>query len=768
MKRSRRILGLVSAGTALSLVTIGVTATASASADPTTTTVAAITSAIPDLGDLAGTVDWTAAATAAANTAAAASGNGQATASTPNVTGDAITDKAVTAPVREGVNLIAGALPPDAIVPGSKGTDGMLTGSTAPRCAATVITAVPGTFETGPTADPNAPVGLLAQVVEPLTAALGNQVSATFIPYASDASVNGTSYLRSVSTGVQATLATMEDVANRCPEAQQILLGFSQGAEIGGDVATAIGQRRTSINPDSVVAVGLFSDPKRPETSNVLADTTQTQPALPTSLQEKIKEIVESPSFAQMQLQLTDGFRSLVNQVATQVSDTGRAVADATAPTSSTQKSTTTTTTHAAVPDSDSQAVATTTAPEETASVAGSSTNSAETTTKRPAAGQSGSTTTSHSPTTTSSSKSSSAESPGAASTRAPSVTDDPLMQPLDDGTNRDGINNAPAAKPSTSPKAPTTSKAAPSSSKTAAAGSETNNTADGGLASNFAKSLAGDGVKPEARIAVNVNENRKVDVAPVTMGAVSGGGLSGQRDSDFGALSGVVAEICVPGDVVCSLPENSELARQLVQVGKNVSGNLGELATVDGANRMVGLLSLQAVNTVADITGMPRSKLSAETLQSMVEMIAGSAMTSMGNPAGAALLAKGVSALPNALPEVFAQIADIPAILAQLPNAGDTAMKNLGLDKVVDRISQAFAEAGMTSPLQFDKLPIAIPRVLEALAQDNQGLLQLATNPAVHSGNSLHVAFDTIQIAGNQDPYQWVDDWFKRISVTA
>ncbi|WP_137726577.1 cutinase family protein [Prescottella subtropica] len=752
-------------------------ASGTASADPAADAAAAALSALPDLGELAGTIDWDAVGATAAG--AAQQGPGPATASAPTVTVDS-------AAVRGATALVTGALPANAVVAGSNGTDGMFAGSTQPRCAATVITAVPGTFETGPTADPTVPVGLLAQVTEPLVASMGDSVTATFIPYASDASVNGTSYLRSVSMGVQATLATMEDVAARCPQSRQILTGFSQGAEIAGDVATAIGQKRTSIDPDSVVGVALFSDPKRRDTSNLLVDTTQTQPDLPVTVQETVKKVVESPSFAQLQMQLTDGFRSLVHQVATQVSSAGKAVADATAPTTSMRSSTVkpSTSTAAPVPDADAiqslpseapaaggdpaDEAATTTpagdAPVDEGVAAAGAEESAAATTQRMAAGKDTPATTSPRPTTTTAAPSTAAGASAATAGR----TDDPLMRPLTDGTERFGTGQSSpatsrAAAPTTTMK-PTTTTSAP-----AKAGADTAPVADsdGGLAASYAKSLAGAGSEPESRMEVTVNSNRKVDVEPVTMNAISGGGLSGQRDSDFGALSGVVAEICVPGDVVCSLPENSELARQLVQVGKNVSGNLSQLASVEGADRMVGLLSVQAVNTVADVTGMPHTKLSAGTLQSLIELVAGAVMTNMGNPAGAALIAKSAAALPNAIPEMAAQLADLPQIIAQLPQAGDTAMRNLGLDKLVERISQAFAEAGMTSPTQIDKLPTAVPHVLQALAEDNQGLMQLATNPAVYQGNGLHGAFDTIDVAGGQDPYQWVGDWFQQITVT-
>ncbi|MCG2927106.1 hypothetical protein, partial [Escherichia coli] len=86
----------------------------------------------------------------------------------------------------------------------------------------------------------------------------------------------------------------------------------------------------------------------------------------------------------------------------------------------------------------------------------------------------------------------------------------------------------------------------------------------------------------------------------------------------------------------VCSLPENSELARSLVTLGKNVSLNIEEIANAEGPTRMGGMLAVQAVDMILDITGMPRLKLSPETITALINLVAGATMIHMGNQAGA------------------------------------------------------------------------------------------------------------------------------------
>src|SRR5699024_6135366 len=126
----------------------------------------------------------------------------------------------------------------------------------------------------------------------------------------------------------------------------------------------------------------------------------------------------------------------------------------------------------------------------------------------------------------------------------------------------------------------------------------------------------------------VVLDRNAKVEMSPVTLGAVGGGGLSGERDDGFGELAGVVAQVCVPGDIVCALAEDSELARSLVQIGKNVSGNVEAMTRVENAQRMAGVMALQAVDTLTGTMGLPETKLTADSLQTLIELAAGAAMS--------------------------------------------------------------------------------------------------------------------------------------------
>ena len=257
--------------------------------------------------------------------------------------------------------------------------------------------------------------------------------------------------------------------------------------------------------------------------------------------------------------------------------------------------------------------------------------------------------------------------------------------------------------------------------------------------------------------------EGERVDIEAITMEAVSGGGLSGPREADFGELTGRVASPCVPGDIVCSLPEDSQLARSLVQLGRNVALNVNDIADAEGPTRMGGMLAVQAVNTVLQVTELPELKMSPETIIAIINLVAGVGLIHVGDvPAGTALISSTITQLPTAIPEVIEQLQDIPAIIEGLPEAGANAAENLGL--VTDRVGDAFDTAGLGNPTDLSNLPAMLPGLVQALVQDNTGLIELATNPMYYTSGEKHDAFDTLPVAGDTNAIQWHQRWLTKL----
>lgn len=118
---------------------------------------------------------------------------------------------------------------------------------------------VPGTWETSPSADPSKPAGLLGAVGEKLKRSYGSTITVIYPNYSASAFDKGKTYAQSESEGV----ARLQDLIKRCPSSQNVLGGYSQGADVAGDVAWQIGHGKGPVDPGKVDAVGLVADPKQ-------------------------------------------------------------------------------------------------------------------------------------------------------------------------------------------------------------------------------------------------------------------------------------------------------------------------------------------------------------------------------------------------------------------------------------------------------------------------------------------------------------------------
>lgn len=145
-----------------------------------------------------------------------------------------------------------------ALVTGLATVAGSGTAAAQGGCTPYMAYLVPGTTETNPSADPTKPVGLLKEVGEELQSKYGNQITVIYVPYSASAFDKGLSYKGSQHTGVAALAKFMA----KCPQAQVVLGGYSQGADVAGDVAWHIGHENKPVAASQVRGVALLSDPK--------------------------------------------------------------------------------------------------------------------------------------------------------------------------------------------------------------------------------------------------------------------------------------------------------------------------------------------------------------------------------------------------------------------------------------------------------------------------------------------------------------------------
>lgn len=166
------------------------------------------------------------------------------------------------------------ALPPTAVPPTSVPS----TGKPRPEfqdasCPDVQLLAIPGTWESSPQMDPfnptQFPIALLLNVTNPLRAEFGNdRLEIYTVPYTAQfhnpfAADKQMSYDQSRAEGFDATVRAMTDMNNRCPLTSYVLVGFSQGAVIAGDIASDIGNGRGPVDEDLVLGAVLIADGRR-------------------------------------------------------------------------------------------------------------------------------------------------------------------------------------------------------------------------------------------------------------------------------------------------------------------------------------------------------------------------------------------------------------------------------------------------------------------------------------------------------------------------
>ena len=140
-------------------------------------------------------------------------------------------------------------------------------------CPDVQLMSIPGTWESSPQLDPfnpvQFPIALLLNVSNPIREQFGTErVEIYTVPYTAQfhnpLSADGQmSYNDSRAEGTRAAVKAMTDMNNRCPLTSYVLVGFSQGAVIAGDIASDVGNGRGPVDADLVLGVTLIADGRR-------------------------------------------------------------------------------------------------------------------------------------------------------------------------------------------------------------------------------------------------------------------------------------------------------------------------------------------------------------------------------------------------------------------------------------------------------------------------------------------------------------------------
>ena len=161
------------------------------------------------------------------------------------------------------------AVPPSAVPPTGKPRPEFQDAS----CPDVQLMSIPGTWESSPQLDPlnptQFPIALLLNVTNPIREQFGtDRMEIYTVPYTAQfhnplSADQQMSYNDSRAEGTQNAVKAITDMNNRCPLTSYVLVGFSQGAVIAGDIASDIGNGRGPVDADLVLGVTLIADGRR-------------------------------------------------------------------------------------------------------------------------------------------------------------------------------------------------------------------------------------------------------------------------------------------------------------------------------------------------------------------------------------------------------------------------------------------------------------------------------------------------------------------------
>ena len=141
------------------------------------------------------------------------------------------------------------------------------------ECPDVMLVSIPGTWESSPQLDPLNPTefpnALLLNVTRPLTEQFkGDRLQVYTVPYTAQfnnplSNDKQMSYDDSRKEGTVKSTQAITDMHAKCPLTGFVIVGFSQGAVIGGDIASDAGRRAGPVEEKLVLGVLLISDGRR-------------------------------------------------------------------------------------------------------------------------------------------------------------------------------------------------------------------------------------------------------------------------------------------------------------------------------------------------------------------------------------------------------------------------------------------------------------------------------------------------------------------------
>ena len=102
---------------------------------------------------------------------------------------------------------------------------------------------------------------MLKPIADSIADKHGSAAQIYTLPYMARAFDNGKTYADSKSDGLKRAKDVISEIATKCSGIKFTITGYSQGADIAGDLASEIGNGTGPIKAEQVLAVGLLADP---------------------------------------------------------------------------------------------------------------------------------------------------------------------------------------------------------------------------------------------------------------------------------------------------------------------------------------------------------------------------------------------------------------------------------------------------------------------------------------------------------------------------
>lgn len=257
--------------------------------------------------------------------------------------------------------------------------------------------------------------------------------------------------------------------------------------------------------------------------------------------------------------------------------------------------------------------------------------------------------------------------------------------------------------------------------------------------------------------------------VAPV-ISADSAATAGAAARSTFGSLSGRVAQFCTAGDLACSLPAKSTIAR----VVTNISGQL-HLQEQDPQRTLIDL---------AGAVGGTTLRTAADVVNDDVNFTGGQFRVSSGGDTVLGRLAENSQATSDT-PEADAKIvravvkagvmgfgAAVTVAKKVLTPATITELATVGLANppaalAVLGTKLTAAVASLVPPATISSVQRRIYSEVTKGVQENEGLLTLATDVRYWDTVRLHGTYDQVPVtADGQTPAKFTVEWFTRLAA--